>query len=75
MLRGAGLATVGEPPFAAFYDYIFHTAQTLRLVGQQEGLDAERMGTLLRGESWLPCEFHPSDHLPVAAVLEFGASD
>ena len=34
-----------------------------------------RMQELLSGQSTLPNEFHPSDHLPVAAVLAFGGAE
>ena len=43
----------------------------LRLSAVQEALPAERMGELLAGRALLPNEWHPSDHLPVAAAFSF----
>ena len=43
----------------------------MRLSAVQEALPPERMGELLAGRALLPNEWHPSDHLPVAAAFSF----
>ena len=69
---GAGLRADGAPPFTADFDYVWYGAGGLRLAGAQPPLEEARMADLLSGrEHGLPDESEPSDHLPVAAVLEW----
>eukprot|EP00966_Prymnesium_polylepis_P203117 4705690-Prymnesium_polylepis.1 len=71
VVRGHGLATAGERPFTARFDYVYATAGALRLHGAQPPLPADRMEALLEGRNQLPNEWFPSDHLPVAVALEW----
>eukprot|EP00667_Euglena_gracilis_P012764 EG_transcript_13123 len=67
---GRGMARPGAAPFAARFDYVFHTAAGLGLVAVQEPLTPEEAGRVAEGDS-LPNAWHPSDHLPVTATLRF----
>jgi hypothetical protein len=69
VMRGAGLSD--GKAFTANFDYIYHTTGTLRLMCVQQPLLEDRLDALLEGRAQLPNEWHPSDHLPQAAVLEF----
>jgi len=71
-LRVLGCAGVHEPadgPCELLYDHLYFTP-ALRLLGVQAPLTRERMKVVF-GSPWdtLPNEWHPSDHLPVAAVF------
>lgn len=67
-----GMAIPHEGPCELRFDYIFYTVGALRLCGVQQPLtEAQHASTW--GEPWdvLPCSWHPSDHLPVAAAFAF----
>ena len=69
---GEGLATPTEPPFTATFDYLYYSSYALRLKSMLPALTAEQYSELLKpGGSILPNAWFPSDHLPVAAALEF----
>jgi hypothetical protein len=72
-LRGRGMRQPGAAPFTARFDQMYFSNATLRLVAAQEALPPERLSSLLSGREILPNEWHPSDHLPVAAAIEFSA--
>ena len=71
MRGGQGMRTPGSAPFTARFDAIYFSTDTLRLNAAQEALPAEKLEALLAGRDILPNEWHASDHLPVAASLEF----
>ena len=75
VLRGGRGMHVEGSVFTADFDYVYYSTQSLKLVGVQQLLPEARMQELLSGQSTLPNEFHPSDHLPVAAVLAFGGAE
>ena len=59
------------PPFEASFDYIFYDASRLELQAVRRPLTEEqRMLVYDHGER-LPCAWHMSDHLPVAASFKF----
>eukprot|EP00929_Paragymnodinium_shiwhaense_P103823 TRINITY_DN6760_c0_g1_i1.p1 TRINITY_DN6760_c0_g1~~TRINITY_DN6760_c0_g1_i1.p1 ORF type:complete len:553 (+),score=100.85 TRINITY_DN6760_c0_g1_i1:20-1678(+) len=70
--RGTGLANPSEGPCQLSFDYIYFAQEGLQLVGVQEPLSKEKKDMVF-SEPWevLPNRWHPSDHLPVAAVFEF----
>ena len=69
VLRGVGVADATT--FTATFDYIYYTTGSLRLACVQDPLPQARMNDLLEGRTILPNLWHPSDHLPQAAVFEF----
>ena len=69
-MRGRGLHKEGST-FTADFDYVYYTKATLRLEGVQALLPEAQMEQLLAGTTSLPNEFHPSDHLPLAAAFAF----
>ena len=70
VMRGRGLHKEGST-FTADFDYVYYTKATLRLEGVQALLPEAQMEQLLAGTTSLPNEFHPSDHLPLAAAFAF----
>lgn len=70
-LGGTGLAVPSEGPCELCFDHLYFTP-ALRLIGVQAPLTEERMRAVW-GPPWdvLPNEWHPSDHLPVAAAFAF----
>ena len=72
VLRGEGVAQQGAPPFTATFDYLY-CSDAIEVLGVRAPLDRgePRAEALLKGESWLPNEWHASDHLPVGAALAF----
>jgi hypothetical protein len=71
VLRGRGLHRAGSAAFTADFDYIYYTRAALRLESVQRLLPDGQMADLLAGKTALPNADHPSDHLPVGAVLAF----
>ena len=54
VVTGTGLATAGEPPFTARFDYAYATSASLRLHGAQPPLSTEQMTALLEGRAQVP---------------------
>ena len=75
ILRGEGLAAEGGPPFTAAFDYVYYTTEALALVAARRALDDDQEAALQSGTTWLPNEWHMSDHLPVAVALRFTSAD
>lgn len=72
VVSGVGLAAPSALPFTATFDYLYYSTASLRLAGMQPPLAADKYEQLLKpGGDILPNEWFPSDHLPVAAALEF----
>jgi len=70
-LRGSGMAVPSEGPCELSFDHIYFTS-ALRLIGVQEPLTEERKQSIWGSPfDVLPNEWHPSDHLPVAAAFAF----
>lgn len=57
---------------AAFdvFDYIYFTPKTMKIIGVRDPLDAKQK-RMIKNKTGLPNDWHPSDHLPVAALLQF----
>ena len=68
--RQAGGAAPAEP-FEATFDYIFYSDSRLELRAVRETLTAEQRERIYGKGERLPCAWHMSDHLPVAACFEF----
>jgi len=70
VLNGEGLSVPSEGPCALCFDHIFFTPERLQLLGVQEPLTDEQRRRIYQ-EPWevLPNSWHPSDHLPVAALF------
>ena len=69
-INGAGMVEVGEPPYGLWLDYVFYSSSTLGLVGVGQMIDNAGLEKVNQGD-FLPNCWHPSDHLPVSAVLRF----
>lgn len=69
-LTGAGLALPSEGPTQLCFDHVLYTPSNLRLLRVQEPLTDEQRKKIW-GEPFdvLPNAWHPSDHLPVAALF------
>ena len=48
---------------------LYYSTGALSLHGVTEPVEEARRVLLESGETWLPNEWSPSDHLPIAAVL------
>eukprot|EP00928_Gymnodinium_smaydae_P079864 TRINITY_DN63696_c0_g1_i1.p1 TRINITY_DN63696_c0_g1~~TRINITY_DN63696_c0_g1_i1.p1 ORF type:complete len:411 (+),score=69.55 TRINITY_DN63696_c0_g1_i1:280-1512(+) len=70
VMLGDGMAIPSEGPCELCFDHIFFSVGTLRLVAVQESLSEEQRKRIW-GQPYdvLPNSWHPSDHLPVAAVF------
>jgi endonuclease/exonuclease/phosphatase family metal-dependent hydrolase len=70
-LNGSGIEVPSEGPCKLCFDHLYFT-QALTLVGVQDPLTSEQKRRVW-GPPWdvLPNEWHPSDHLPVAAAFTF----
>ena len=72
VVTGTGLASPTEPPFTATFDYLYYTQGAMKMASMLPALTTEQYEEILKpGGSILPNEWFPSDHLPVAAALEF----
>ena len=61
-----------QPPFEGTFDYIFYSANELSLCAVREPLtDAQYQSEIVQKGTRLPCEWHMSDHLPMAACFTF----
>lgn len=68
--NGAGVHVPRSVPFKARFDYIYHTFGTLRCLAVRSPLTAVQRQLLFEERSTsIPNSWHPSDHLPVAAVF------
>jgi len=71
-ILGQGLAVPSDGPTELFFDYIYYANEGLQLKAVQEPLTAEQKAKVYKAPyDILPNEWHPSDHLPVAAVFDF----
>lgn len=70
-MMGRGMAVPSEGPTQLRFDYIYFSG-TLRVTAVQAPLTEEQERRFF-GDPWdiLPNDWHPSDHLPVAAVFEY----
>ena len=62
-------------PLHSRFDYIYFSSGALQLRGLQPPLTDDRYAELLGGRAILPNAWFPSDHLPVAAALEWPQAD
>jgi len=59
-----------EAPFQAALDGVHISASALRAVAIQEPLPTEQLDAALHHGDFPPNTWHPSDHLPLAVMLE-----
>ena len=71
-MAACGVAlTPPRAPYQATLDYLYYNRRALEAVAVREPLsEAQRKKLFVEGES-LPNEWHPSDHLPIAAAFKF----
>jgi mRNA deadenylase 3'-5' endonuclease subunit Ccr4 len=55
--------------YQGWLDYVYFDSQRLTCKGVQEALTATELYRIYDDGDALPNEWHPSDHLPVAAVF------
>jgi hypothetical protein len=68
--RGAANAPLKVcPHYQGWLDYVFFTTDQLACAGVQESLTTSERSRVYDDGDALPNEWHPSDHLPVAAVF------
>jgi mRNA deadenylase 3'-5' endonuclease subunit Ccr4 len=68
--RGAANAPLKVcPHYQGWLDYVFFTTDQLSCAGVQESLTTSERSRVYDDGDALPNEWHPSDHLPVAAVF------
>merc|ERR1712048_906141 len=70
--RDTGLAVPSDGPCQLCFDYIYFAKEGLQLKAVQEPLAPEKKDMIFSAPyEVLPNKWHPSDHLPVAAVFDF----
>ena len=69
---GKGAASPPRRHYEAWLDYAYYTANSLRLAGYQESLSEEQARRIYKDGDALPNAWHPSDHIPVGCVFEWG---
>jgi hypothetical protein len=69
--RAAPTPSPPPPPFEATFDYIYYSDADLELRAVREPLTAAQKAEVLEQGTRFPCEWHMSDHLPVAASFKF----
>lgn len=60
--------------YQGWLDYMYFGSQQLTCTGVQEALSASEVSRIYDDGDALPNEWHPSDHLPVAALFSWQAS-
>lgn len=71
VVNGRGMFVAGSAPFEARFDYLYYTPATLACRAVRQPLTARQRQLLYEERvATLPNEWHPSDHLPLAAVFE-----
>lgn len=58
-------------PFEASFDYIFYDPSHLQLCAVRRPLSREQSALVYEAGVRFPCEWHMSDHLPVAACFSY----
>jgi len=64
----------GLPFFERVYDYMYYTPDHFRLLGVRRPMSPAARTKMLESGVHLPNLEHPSDHLPLAACLEFASN-
>ena len=57
--------------YQAWLDYVYFDSQKLKCKGFQEALTESEVSRIYKEGDALPNEWHPSDHLPVAAIFSW----
>jgi hypothetical protein len=71
-VTGSGMAVENAAPFTMRFDRIFATTETLECLAVTQPLSNDKAGAIFKEcTDVLPCAWHPSDHLPIAALLTF----
>jgi hypothetical protein len=71
---GANLRSHAETKgqhYQGWLDYVYFDSQRLSCTGVQEALTADELSRIYDSGDALPNEWHPSDHLPVAALFSW----
>ena len=67
----AAAKNANQQHYQAWLDYLFFDSQKLQCQGFQEALTKSEESRIYKEGDTLPNEWHPSDHLPVAAIFSW----
>ena len=69
-LFGCTVQAPWTKPFETVFDFVYYTPRSLELVAVRKPISDEGAKKVYAGDT-LPNSWHPSDHLPLAAVFRF----